>query len=36
MDEMRRDGAAEGGGKLVCVAALGAGFHWGSLLMFGT
>ncbi len=32
MDEMRRDGRLKPG-QLVCVAALGAGFHWGSLLI---
>jgi 3-oxoacyl-[acyl-carrier-protein] synthase III len=32
MDEMRRDGRLKPG-QLVCVLALGAGFHWGSLLL---
>ncbi|HEX6764947.1 MAG TPA: beta-ketoacyl-ACP synthase III [Polyangiaceae bacterium] len=32
MDEMRRDGRLQKG-QLVCVLALGAGFHWGSLLL---
>jgi 3-oxoacyl-[acyl-carrier-protein] synthase-3 len=32
MDEMRRDARLKPG-QLVCVAALGAGFHWGSLLI---
>jgi 3-oxoacyl-[acyl-carrier-protein] synthase-3 len=32
LDEMRRDGRLQPG-QLVCVAALGAGFHWGSLLI---
>jgi 3-oxoacyl-[acyl-carrier-protein] synthase-3 len=32
MDEMRRDGRLKKG-QLVCVVALGAGFHWGSLLL---
>lgn len=32
MDEMRRDGRLKAG-QLVCLAALGAGFHWGSLLI---
>lgn len=32
MDEMRRDGRLKSG-QLVCLAALGAGFHWGSLLI---
>jgi len=31
MDEMRRDGRLKPG-QLVCLLALGAGFHWGSLL----
>jgi len=30
MDEMRRDGRLREG-QLVCLMALGAGFHWGSL-----
>jgi 3-oxoacyl-[acyl-carrier-protein] synthase-3 len=32
IDEMRRDGRWQPG-KLVCLTALGAGFHWGSLLL---
>ena len=32
IDEMRRDGRWQAG-KLVCLTALGAGFHWGSLLL---
>ncbi len=32
MDEMRRDGRLRPG-QLVCMLALGAGFHWGSLLL---
>ncbi|HEV8551182.1 MAG TPA: beta-ketoacyl-ACP synthase III [Polyangiaceae bacterium] len=32
MDEMRRDGRLKAG-QLVCLVALGAGFHWGSLLL---
>jgi 3-oxoacyl-[acyl-carrier-protein] synthase-3 len=32
MDEMRRDGRLKPG-QLVCLVALGAGFHWGSLLL---
>ena len=32
LDEMRRDGRLKPD-QLVCVAALGAGFHWGSLLI---
>jgi len=32
LDEMRRDGRLRSG-QLVCVLALGAGFHWGSLLL---
>jgi 3-oxoacyl-[acyl-carrier-protein] synthase-3 len=32
MDEMWRDGRLKPG-QLICVAALGAGFHWGSLLI---
>jgi 3-oxoacyl-[acyl-carrier-protein] synthase-3 len=32
LDEMRRDGRLQSG-QLVCVLALGAGFHWGSLLL---
>jgi 3-oxoacyl-[acyl-carrier-protein] synthase-3 len=32
MDEMRRDGRLKSG-QLVCLLALGAGFHWGSLLL---
>jgi len=32
MDEMRRDGRLKPN-QLVCVAALGAGFHWGSVLI---
>jgi len=32
LDEMRRDGRFQPG-QLVCVAALGAGFHWGSMLI---
>jgi 3-oxoacyl-[acyl-carrier-protein] synthase-3 len=32
LDEMRRDGRARDG-QLVCLAALGAGFHWGSVLI---
>jgi 3-oxoacyl-[acyl-carrier-protein] synthase-3 len=32
MDEMRRDGRLRAG-QLVCVLALGAGFHWGSLVI---
>jgi 3-oxoacyl-[acyl-carrier-protein] synthase-3 len=32
MDEMWRDGRLKPG-QLVCLAALGAGFHWGSLLV---
>jgi 3-oxoacyl-[acyl-carrier-protein] synthase-3 len=32
MDEMRRDGRLKSG-QLVCMLALGAGFHWGSLLL---
>ncbi len=32
LDEMRRDGRLRPG-QLVCFAALGAGFHWGSLLI---
>jgi 3-oxoacyl-[acyl-carrier-protein] synthase-3 len=32
MDEMRRDGRLKSG-QLVCVLALGAGFHWGSFLL---
>jgi 3-oxoacyl-[acyl-carrier-protein] synthase-3 len=31
LDEMRRDGRLKDG-QLVCLLALGAGFHWGSLL----
>jgi 3-oxoacyl-[acyl-carrier-protein] synthase-3 len=32
MDEMRRDGRLRPG-QLVCLLALGAGFHWGSMLL---
>jgi 3-oxoacyl-[acyl-carrier-protein] synthase-3 len=32
MDEMRRDGRLKPG-QLVCLLALGAGFHWGSMLL---
>jgi 3-oxoacyl-[acyl-carrier-protein] synthase-3 len=32
IDEMRRDGRLREG-QLVCLMALGAGFHWGSVLM---
>ncbi|HEV8247560.1 MAG TPA: 3-oxoacyl-[acyl-carrier-protein] synthase III C-terminal domain-containing protein, partial [Polyangiaceae bacterium] len=32
IDEMRRDGRWQQG-QLVCVTALGAGFHWGSMLL---
>lgn len=32
MDEMRRDGRLREG-QLVCLLALGAGFHWGSVLV---
>jgi 3-oxoacyl-[acyl-carrier-protein] synthase-3 len=32
MDEMRRDGRLRPG-QLVCLVALGAGFHWGSMLL---
>ncbi|HEY2409815.1 MAG TPA: beta-ketoacyl-ACP synthase III [Polyangiaceae bacterium] len=32
LDEMRRDGRLRPG-QLVCLTALGAGFHWGSLLL---
>ena len=32
MDEMRRDGRLREG-QLVCLMALGAGFHWGSVLV---
>ena len=32
MDEMLRDGRIRSN-QLICVAALGAGFHWGSLLI---
>ncbi len=32
MDEMRRDGRLKPG-QLVCLVALGAGFHWGSMLL---
>jgi 3-oxoacyl-[acyl-carrier-protein] synthase III len=32
MDEMRRDGRLREG-QLVCLMGLGAGFHWGSVLM---
>jgi 3-oxoacyl-[acyl-carrier-protein] synthase-3 len=32
LDEMRRDGRLVSG-QLVCLLALGAGFHWGSLLL---
>jgi 3-oxoacyl-[acyl-carrier-protein] synthase-3 len=32
IDEMRRDGRWQPG-KLVCLVALGAGFHWGSVLI---
>lgn len=32
LDEMRQDGRLQPG-QLVCVAALGAGFHWGSMLL---
>lgn len=32
IDEMRRDGRWQPG-KLVCLLALGAGFHWGSVLI---
>jgi 3-oxoacyl-[acyl-carrier-protein] synthase-3 len=32
MDEMIRDGRLQRG-QLLCIFALGAGFHWGSLLM---
>ncbi len=32
LDEMRHDGRLQPG-QLICVAALGAGFHWGSLLI---
>jgi 3-oxoacyl-[acyl-carrier-protein] synthase III len=32
IDEMRRDGRWQAN-KLVCLTALGAGFHWGSLLL---
>jgi 3-oxoacyl-[acyl-carrier-protein] synthase-3 len=32
LDEMRRDGRLKPG-QLVCLTALGAGFHWGSLLL---
>ena len=32
LDEMRRDGRLKEG-QLVCLLALGAGFHWGSVLV---
>jgi 3-oxoacyl-[acyl-carrier-protein] synthase-3 len=32
LDEMRRDGRLKEG-QLICVLGLGAGFHWGSLLI---
>ena len=32
LDEMRRDGRLKPG-QLVCLLALGAGFHWGSILL---
>lgn len=32
IDEMRRDGRLKAG-QVVCMLALGAGFHWGSVLM---
>lgn len=32
MDEMRRDGRLRAG-QLICLMALGAGFHWGSVLV---
>jgi 3-oxoacyl-[acyl-carrier-protein] synthase-3 len=32
LDEMRRDGRLQSG-QLVCLLALGAGFHWGSVLI---
>jgi 3-oxoacyl-[acyl-carrier-protein] synthase-3 len=32
LDEMRHDGRLKPG-QLICIAALGAGFHWGSLLI---
>jgi 3-oxoacyl-[acyl-carrier-protein] synthase-3 len=32
LDEMRRDGRLRPG-QLVCLTALGAGFHWGSMLL---
>jgi len=32
LDEMRRDGRLQPG-QLVCLTALGAGFHWGSVLL---
>lgn len=32
LDEMRRDGRLQPG-QLVCLLALGAGFHWGSILI---
>jgi 3-oxoacyl-[acyl-carrier-protein] synthase-3 len=32
IDEMRRDGRLQKG-QLVCLLALGAGFHWGSMLL---
>jgi 3-oxoacyl-[acyl-carrier-protein] synthase-3 len=32
MDEMRRDGRLREG-QLICLMALGAGFHWGSVLV---
>jgi 3-oxoacyl-[acyl-carrier-protein] synthase-3 len=31
MDEMRRDGRLKSG-QLVCLVALGAGLHWGSVI----
>lgn len=32
LDEMRRDGRLQAG-QLICLLALGAGFHWGSVLL---
>jgi len=32
LDEMRRDGRLKEG-QLICLLALGAGFHWGSVLV---
>ena len=32
IDEMRRDERLKPG-QLVCLVALGAGFHWGSMLL---